>query len=175
MMERERGMMPTTAQKQNRFLQYIPRFGHSLWGRAHFSCFCIWNRLLYEGNCQWEGRKLQEDWNRLLHKRIDREKRPWVLENLKISIAEDNWQWKEAMVYKRHHLLKITRREKKIASERRSCGYTKLCENYATGSKSSDIGEEVRFKTLPLLNTLPDQKEFHQIQSIAVGKKKRQS
>ena len=74
------------------------------------------------------------------------------------SIAEENVQ-----------------RKKKTASERRSCGYTKLCENYATGSKSSDIREEVRFKTLPLLNTLPDQKKFHQIQSIAVGKKKRQS
>ena len=50
------------------------------------------------------------------------------------------------------------REGKKIASELGRSEYISLCENYATGSKSSDIGEEVRFKTLPLLNTLPDQK-----------------
>ena len=70
-------------------------------------------------------------------------------------------------------MLKITRRKKKTASERRSCGYTKLCENYATGSKSSDIGEEVRFKTLPLLNTLPRPKEISPNSEYCCGKEEK--
>ena len=100
------GMMPTTAHRWSRFLHYIPRLGHSLRSQVQLLLckfdYCMnvidkkkeaasyrkFGNIAAEGNFQWEGRKLQENWNRLLHKGIDREKRPWVIEIVKYHLLK---------------------------------------------------------------------------------------
>ena len=85
--------------------------------------------------------------NTLFAKEIDREKRPWVIENvghhlLKIINRKKDCELQEVCI---HHLLKKSHRRKDSQREgRREC--SNLCGNRAGGSENACTGEEVRFK-----------------------------
>ena len=148
--------MPTTAHGWSRFLHYIPRLGHSFRSQVQL--------LLCKIDCCMNV--------------IDRNKEAASYRKFEYTIC-----WRQLTVgrgrsLQRHHLLKIINKKKgrelqeiwRYYLQRRLCRrdsqqggrreYSKLCENCARGSKSSDIGKEVRFKTLSLLNTLPRPKFY---------------
>ena len=161
----KRGMMPTTTHRWNHFLHYIPWLGHSLRSRVQF--------LLCKIDCCMNV--------------IDRNKEAVSYRKFEYTIC-----WRQLTVgrgrsLQRHHLLKIINKKKgrelqeiwRYYLQRRlcrrdshqggRCEYSKLCPNCARGSKSSDIGKEVTFKTLSLLNTLPKPKEISPITEYCWG------
>ena len=113
-------------------------------------CLCIWNRLLYEGNWQWE--------------------RPWATGSLKTLFAEGNWQWERpwAIGGLNIPLLKTINSGKrpwtpfaedncagkKGSQWKRNRGYTNLCENCTRRSKNGYTREEVSLNPFSLLDTL---------------------
>ena len=105
-----------------------PRFGYFPWGRVKW--LFLQNRFLCEDNRQWEGivscRKCE------------------------CTICWSNRAGGETVSKKkvsRHRLQRKSHRRKD--SQQEGCReFSNICENCARGSKSSDIGEEVKLKTL---------------------------